>query len=139
MPVVNIGLERTRDRIIGSGDKNTVVDSIGFGTDNTAENAADDQLGDNAGSSSWKTSGDVTQTTGGDGTSDPWWQFEATWGTGEFNVTIFEIGTSAGSLTGTDPAANNGTNLYTRKRIGGATGIGKTTDIELVGRVKVTY
>lgn len=138
-PVVNIGLQRTRDRIIGQGTMNQAVDSIGIGGATAAEAGTDTVLGTGAASSYWKSGGSLTVTTGGDGTVDPYWQFEATWATNEANDTLYEIGTSAGTLTGTNPAGEDGTKLYTRKRIGGAGGIGKTTDIELVGRVRVTY
>lgn len=142
MPIVNIGLQRMRDRMINSGAMNQAVDSLGFGSNSAAEAAADVRLGAGAGAlanSYWKTAANVTFTTGGDGTVDPFWQAEATFLTSEANDTLFEIGTAAGSLTGTSPAGNDGTKLYSRKRIGGAGGITKTTDIELVGRVKVTY
>jgi hypothetical protein len=142
MPVVNIGLQRTRDRVIGSGGMNAAVDSIGVGTNDAAEAAGDTRLGGGAAPrnfSSWKSAAALTVTTGGDGTADPWWQFEATYATTEANQTLFEIGTSAGTLSGDNPANNDGTRLYSRKRIGGATGVGKTSDIELVARVRVTY
>lgn len=141
-PVVNIGLQRMRDRIINAGTMNQAVDCIGIGTNDAAEAAGDTRLGGGAAPrnfSSWKTGASLTITTGGDGTVDPWWQYEATYATTEANQTHFEIGTSAGGLTGDNPANNDGTRLYTRKRIGGSTGIGKTTDIELVARVRVTY
>jgi hypothetical protein len=142
MPVVNIGLQRTRDRVIGSGTMNAAVDSIGVGTNDAAEAAGDTRLG--AGTNpkdydTWKSGGALTITTGGDGTADPWWQIEATYATTEANQVLFEIGTSAGTLSGDNPAGNDGTKLYSRKRIGGATGVGKTSDIELIARVKVTY
>lgn len=136
MPVVNIGLQRTRDLVRGSGSMNQPVNSLGFGTNDSADNAADVRLGAGAGAKStsfWKT---VTPTAGGDGTSDPWVQYEATFAEAEANDVIGEIGTSAGSLTGTNPAGNDGTRLYTRKKIGPLT---KTTDIELIGRVRITY
>lgn len=148
MPVVNIGLQRQRDLVANTGTMNAPVNSVGFGANDTAEAAADTKLGGGSGNNAagqtrnnsyWKTSTDVTLTSGGDASADPWWQMEATWATSEANVVLFELGTSAGSLTGTNPAGNDDTKLYTRKRIGGSTGIGKTTDIELVGRVKVTY
>lgn len=142
-PVVNIGLQRQRDRVIGSGGMNAAVDSIGVGTDDAAEAGGNTRLGGGTAPnnfSSWKSGGALTVTTGGDGTVDPWWQFEATYATTEANQTLFEIGTSAGTLTGDNPAGNaTNTNLYSRKRIGGATGVGKTADIELVARVRVTY
>lgn len=136
MPVVNIGLQRMRDRIIASVA--TVVDSIGIGTGSTAEAAGDTALGVGAANSYWKSGGALTSTTGGDGTVDPWFQFEATWATSEANdaSAIREIGTSAGTLSGTNPAGEDGTKLFTRKLIGGIT---KTTDIELVARVRVTF
>ncbi len=121
---------------------NAVVDSLGFGSNDAAEAPGDTKLGAGAApkdQSFWKTGVNVVITTGGNGTADPFFQFEATFGTGEANVVLFEIGTSAGALDGANPLGNDGTRLYTRKRIGGAAGIGKTVDIELVGRVKVTY
>lgn len=148
MPLVAIGSQRARDLV--SGQHTNEVDSVGFGTDNTAEATTDDRLGDNAGESFWKSGGDVTLTD--DGTTEaspdtaedePWFQLEATWTESEISAggekTLYELGTSAGSLTGTDPASNDGTNLYTRKRIGGTGGIGKTNDVELGGRVKITF
>ncbi len=141
-PVPNIGLQRTRDRIIGVGTMNAVVDSLGFGSNDAAEAPGDTKLGAGAApkdQSFWKSGASVIVTAGGDGTVDPFWQFEATFGINEANTTLFEIGTSAGALAGTSPVGNDGTKLYTRKRIGGTAGIGKTTDIELVGRVKVVY
>lgn len=148
IPVVNIGLQRARDLVAGTGTMNAPVNSIGFGSDDTAEAAADTRLGGGSGNngagqlrtnSYWKSAGSTTLTTGGDGTADPWWQREATFSTSEANVVLYELGSSAGTLTGTNPAGNNGTALYSRKRIGGSSGIGKTSDIELVGRVRVTY
>lgn len=149
MPVVNIGLQRQRDLVQGSGSMNAAVDSVGFGANDTAEAAADTRLGGGAGNNAagqtrnnsyWKSGGSTTLTNGGDATADPWWQREATWSTSEANVVLYELGTAAGTLSGTNPAGNaTDTNLYSRKRIGGSSGIGKTTDIELVGRVKVTY
>ncbi|MDX1532594.1 MAG: hypothetical protein R3230_00085 [Nitrosopumilaceae archaeon] len=160
MPVVDNGLNILRDRTIGSGTKSGfVVDSIGFGTNDAADGAGPsypiDQLGGGDGSNNaagqannnsyWKTSTDVTQTSGGDGTDDPFWQFEATWLTTEIStspgttIVLYEIGTSSGALDGTNPVGNDGTRLFSRKRIGGSAGIGKTQDIDLVGRVKVTY
>lgn len=149
MPVVDNGLNIMRDRTINSGAKAAfVVDSVGFGTSDVADGAGPSypitSLGV-AGSSYWKTSVDVTITTGGDGTEDPFWQLEATFATTEIStgpsdtIVLKEIGTSAGTLAGTDPAGNDGTVLFSRKRIGGTAGIGKTQDIELVGRIKVTY
>lgn len=159
MPVQDNGLQLTRDRLINTGGKAAfIVDSIGFGTNDDADGAgpsyALNKLGQGSGNNAagqlktnsyWKTSTDVTKTTGGDGSADPFWQFEATWITTEIStspgttVVLYEIGTSAGSLAGTNPANNDGTRIYTRRRIGGSSGIGKTQDIDLVGRVKVTY
>lgn len=146
-PVVNDGLQRTRDLIRGSGTMNQAVDSVGIGTNDAAEAASDVALG-NGGTAAkqrsyWKSSTDVTKTSGGDGTADPWWQFEITFTTGEANDAnpFFEIGTAAGAQTGapqTTITAQNG-KLYTRKRIGGSGGITKTSDIELVVRVRTTY
>lgn len=144
MPLVNIGAQRTRSRVVASAQG--IVDSIGIGTDSTAEALTDVRLGNGAANSSWKSgAGNVTLTdsTATDATTtaaNPWWQLEATWGTTEFNnKTIFEIGTSAGTLSGDDPAAEDGTKLYSRKRVGGSTGLGKTNDYSLVARVKFTY
>lgn len=153
MPVVDNGLQILRDRTINTGAKAAfVVDSLGFGTNSAADGAGPSypiaKLGaavapGNA--SYWKSGADVTKTTGGDGTADPWWQFEATFLATEISINpadtivLYEIGASAGALTGTNPANNDGTRLLTRKRIGGTAGIGKTQDIDLVGRVKVTY
>lgn len=159
MPVVDTGLQILRDRTIGTGSKaGFVVDCLGFGTNDASDGSGPsfpiDRLGGGssnnaAGQSStnsyWKTSTDVIKETGGDGSDDPFWQFEATFLTTEISTTpgstvvLYEIGTSAGSLNGTNPAGNDGTRLFTRKRIGGSAGIGKTQDIDLVGRVKVTY
>jgi hypothetical protein len=106
--------------------------------------------GNNAGAqpatnSYWKTSTAVTKTTGGDGTANPFWQLEATWAENEIStspgqtVILFEVGTSAGSLTGTNPAGNDGTRLYTRKRVGGTSGLGKTQDFSIVARVRLDF
>lgn len=153
MPVVDNGLQILRDRTVNSGAKAAfVVDSLGFGTNNAADGTGPsfpiNKLGAGvapANNSYWKTGVNVTQTTGGDGTADPFWQFEATFLTTEISVNpgdtivLYEIGTSSGALNGTNPANNDGTRLFSRKRIGGTAGIGKTQDIDLVGRVKVTY
>lgn len=153
MPVVDNGLNILRDRTINTGAKaGFVVDSLGFGTNSAADGVGPsfpiDRLGGGTApnnNSYWKTSTNVTKTTGGDGTDDPFWQFEATFLTTEISVNagdtvvLFEIGTSSGALNGTNPAGNDGTRLFSRKRIGGTAGIGKTQDIDLVGRVKVTY
>jgi hypothetical protein len=144
MPLVNIGAQRTRSRVVSNSPE--VVNSIGIGTANAAEALADNQLGAGAAESSWKhtatgaTLTDSTATDGAGTAAAPWWQLEATWGVGEFNGrTVFEIGTGAGSLNGENPAAEDGTRLYTRKRVGGAVGLGKTADYSLVARVRVTY
>jgi len=145
MPVPNIGLQRARDLVRGSGSMNAPVNSLGFGTSNAAEAAADTVLGAGAASSYWKTTGDSSwlDTAGGDGTADPWWQKEVTWTETEISaggeVALFEMGSAAGALTGTNPAGEDGTKLYTRKRVGGAGGIGKTDDIQLSNRTRVTY
>ena len=150
MPVVNNGLNILRDRTINTGAKaGFIVDSLGFGGSNIADGAGPSYtvnvLGAGSTGAYFKSGSDVTKTTGGDGTVDPFWQFEATFATNEIStgasdtIVLFEIGTSSGALTGTNPAGNNGTRLFTRKRIGGSSGIGKTQDIDLVGRVKVTY
>ncbi len=150
MPVVNIGLQRTRDLVAGQGGMNAPVNSLGFGSNDAAESPTDARLGaaatgvnnaagQAANNSYWKAGASVTTSTGGDGTADPFWQKEATFLTTEANVVLYEMGSAAGALSGTNPAGNDGTKLYTRKRIGGATGIGKTADIELTNRTKVTY
>lgn len=150
MPVVDNGLNILRDRTINTGSKAAfVVDSIGFGGNSTADGAGPSYpinlLGDGSTGAYFKTSTDVSKLTGGDDTDDPFWQFEATWTTTQIStgandtVVLYEIGTSSGSLSGTNPAGNDGTKLFSRKRIGGTSGIGKTQDIDLVGRVKVTY
>lgn len=159
MPVTDSGLQITRDRIVALNARaNFIVDSLGFGTNDAADGTgpsfpinklgggtANNAAGQASTNSYWKSGVDVTKTSGGDGTADPFWQFEATFATTEISTTpgstvvLFEIGTSAGSLTGTNPANNDGTRLYSRKRIGGTSGIGKTQDLDLVGRVKATY
>jgi hypothetical protein len=139
MPVVNVGLQRYRDLMRGSGSMNAPADSLGFGTNNAADDPDDDRLGGASAPgnvSYWKTSSDVTITSGGDGTTSPWFQFAATFGTGEANDTLGEIGISAGSLNGTDPAGNDGTNLVTRRAIGPFT---KSSVFEIEGRVRVDH
>lgn len=148
MPVTNIGLQIARDLI--SGQNTDHVDSVGFGTSNTAEAGSNDRLGDGGGSgtdSYWKTGGDVTITTSSgtddNNEADPWAQWEAEWTETEISgggeVTLYEMGTARNSLAGTNPGGNDGSNIYTRKRIGGTGGIGKTNDIRLAARIKVTY
>lgn len=148
MPVTNRGLQIARDLIAGLNTD--FVDSVGFGTSNTPEAGSNDRLGDGGGggvNSYWKTGVDVTITTSA-GTddanqADPWAQWEAEWTETEISgggeITLFEMGTARLSLAGTNPAGNDGNNQYTRKRIGGAGGIGKTNDIRLAARIKVTY
>ncbi len=145
-PVTNIGFQRTRDRMVGLNAATTgaAVDSLGVGSNDAAEAPGDTRLGAGAAprdQSNWKSGAGlaITSIGGGAADADPAWQFESTWGTAEANFTIFEIGSSAGALAGANPAGNDGTRLYSRKRIGGAGGIGKTPDIELVGRLRVTY
>lgn len=143
MPLVNLGAQRTRSRVV----KNVgPVDSIGIGTNAAAEALTDVQLGGGAGGESdFKPTGTGATLTDSEAadtaaTVDPWWQLEATWGTAEFNGrAVTEIGTSAGSLDGLNPVAQDGTLLYTRKRVGGAGGLGKTADYSLIARVKLTY
>ena len=153
MPVGDNGLNILRDRTVNTGPKaGFVVDSLGFGTNSAADGVGPsfpiNRLGGGTApnnNSYWKTKPAVTEVKGGDGTDDPFWQFEATFLTTEISVNpgdtvvLFEIGTSSGALNGTNPASNDGTRLFSRKRIGGTAGIGKTQDIDLVGRVKVTY
>lgn len=145
MGLVNIGAAHTRSQVVGI--TNSDVDSIGLGTDSAAEALTFTQLGsgtDPLDETSWKnTGGDATLTdsTGTDdsSTTDPWWQLEATWGTTEFNgETVFEIGTGWGSLDGENPVGENN-KLYSRKRVGGSVGLGKTADYSLVARVRFTY
>lgn len=159
MPVVDNALFILRDRTINSGSKSGfIVDSLGFGTNDAADGSGPSypisKLGGGSGNNAaaqvatnsyFKTSTNVIQTTGQDAASDPFFQFEATFATTEISVTpgttvvLYEIGISSGALTGTNPANNDGTRLFTRKRIGGSAGIGKTQDIDLLGRVKVIY
>lgn len=154
MPKVNQGYQIDRDRSINTGPlANYVVDSVGWGTDATADGDGPSypilKLGAGAGENSyWKSGGDVSITTGGDGTVNPFWQLEATWGPLEISespsetVVLREVGTAAGSLTGTNPAGNADTalsGLYTRKRVGGSLGIGKTSDFSLVARIRVDF
>lgn len=142
MPLTNLGAAHTRSQVAGI----TVlpVNSIGIGTDNTAEALTFTQLGTGAASSSWKNTGTgatLTDSTGTDtsATTNPFWQLEATWDTTEFNGnTVFEIGTAWGSLDGENPGTE-ANKLYSRKRVGGATGLGKTSDYSLVARIKFTY
>lgn len=159
MPVVDNGVNILRDLSVNLGAKsNFRIDSLGFGTNDASDGAgpsypinklgggtANNAAGQASTNSYWKTSTDVTKTTGGDGSADPFWQFEATFLTTEISTTpgstvvLYEIGSSSGALNGTNPAGNDGTRLFTRKRIGGTAGIGKTQDIDLVGRIKVTF
>lgn len=154
MPKVNQGYQIDRDRSINTGPlAGYVVDSIGWGTDATEDGDGPSypilKLGAGAGENSyWKSGGDVAISTGGDGTVNPFWQFEATWGPLEISespdetVVLREVGTAAGSLTGTNPAGNVDTELsglYTRKRVGGSLGIGKTSDFSLVARIRVDF
>lgn len=142
MPLVNIGAAATRSQVVGL--TSTPVNSIGIGTDNTAEALTFTQIGTGAASSDWKNTGTTATLTSSSGTDTsattaPWWQLEATWDTTEFNGnTVFEIGTGWGSLSGANPAGE-ANKLYSRKRVGGATGLGKTSDYSLVARVKMTY
>jgi hypothetical protein len=135
MPVTNTGLQRYRDLMRGSGSMNAPANSLGFGTNNAASAPGDDRLGV-GGSSYWKTAANVTITSGGDASTSPWFQFAATFGTTEANDNLGEIGIAAGSLTGTNPAGNNGTNLVTRRAIGPFT---KSNVFEIEGRVRVDH
>lgn len=159
MPKVDNGYQIDRDRSINTGAKAAmIVDSVGWGTNDAADGAGPSYpinklgggSGNNAGgqvatNSYWKTSTDVTKTTGGDGTANPWWQLEATWSETEISTTpgttviLYETGTSAGALAGTNPANNDGTRLYTRKRVGGTSGLGKTQDFSIVARTKLSF
>lgn len=135
MPVVNIGLDRYRDLMQGTGTKNAPADSLGFGTNNAANSPTDDRLG-LGGNSYWKTGGNVIKTSGGDGTTSPFFQFAATFGTAEANDVLGEIGIAAGSLNGTNPAGNDGTTLVTRTAIGPFT---KSAVFEIEGRVRIDH
>lgn len=161
MPKVNNGYQIDRDRSINTGARAAfIVDSVGWGTNDDADGAGPSYAltklggkaptGNNAGGQSannsyWKTTADVTKTTGGDGTANPWWQLEATWSETEIStspgttVILYEVGTSAGSLAGANPANNDGTRLYTRKRVGGSSGLGKTQDFSIVGRTRLDF
>lgn len=159
MPKVNGGYQIDRDRSINTGPRAAfIVDSVGWGTTDTEDGAGPSytitKLGGGSGNNSggqaatnsyWKTSTDVTKTTGNDGTANPFWQLEATWTETEIStspgttVILFEVGTSAGSLAGTNPANNDGTRLYTRKRVGGTSGLGKTQDFSIVARVRLDF
>ncbi len=159
MPKVNNGYQIDRDRSINVGPRAAfIVDSVGWGTNDAADGAGPSYTitklgggtGNNAGgqpatNSYFKSGVDVTKTTGADGTANPFWQLEATWGETEISTTpgttviLFEVGTSAGSLTGTNPANNDGTRLYTRKRVGGTSGLGKTQDFSIVARVRLDF
>lgn len=135
MPVVNQGLNRYRDLMKGSGTQNSPANSLGFGTNNAADSPNDSRLGV-GGNSYWKTGADVTISSGGDGTTSPFFQFAATFGTAEANDVLGELGISAGSLSGTNPAGNNGTNLVTRTAIGPFT---KSPVFEIEGRVRIDH
>jgi len=159
MPKVNNGYQIDRDRSINLGPRaGFVVDSVGWGTNDAADGAGPSYpitklgggVGNNAGgqaatNSYWKSGASVTKTTGGDGTANPFWQLEASWAENEIStspgttVILFETGTSAGALTGTNPAGNNDTALYTRKRVGGTSGLGKTIDFSIVARTRVDF
>lgn len=135
MPVANQGLNRYRDLMQGSGPQNSPADSLGFGTNNAADDPADAVLG-SGGASYWKTGASVIKTEGGDDTTSPWFQFAATFGTTEANDELGEIGIAAGSLSGTDPAGNDGSNLVTRTAVGPFT---KSLVFEIEGRVRVDH
>ena len=142
MPLVNIAAAHTRNQV--SGITSLPVNSIGIGTDSTAEALTFTQIGTGAANSDWKntsTTATRTDSTATDtaATTNPFWQLEGTWGVTEFNgKVVFEIATGWGSLSGADPVAE-ASKLYTRKRVGGTTGLGKTADYALAARVKVTY
>ena len=128
MPVQNNAYLILRDYAI------TVVNSIGFGSSDAVDGAGPsypiDRLGGGDGSNNaagqpndqswWKTAGDVTLTTGGDETPNPWFQLEATWGATEIStdpsdaIALFESGLSLGALAGLNPAGNDGTNIFAR-------------------------
>lgn len=160
MPKVNLGYQIDRDKSIGLGALvGKVIDSVGWGTNDAPDGTIADQpfvrLGDGNGAANiggtpnnlsyWKTGANVTKLTGGDGTANPWWQQEATWGELEISelptdtIVLAEVGTSANTLNGTNPAGNDGTALYTRKRVGGTAGLGKTQDFSIVARVRLDF
>lgn len=162
MPKVNQGYQIDRDRSIDLGDlKDYIVDSVGWGTNDAEDGAGpsypirklgggvgNNAAGQSAENSYWKTGLDITKTTGADGTANPWWQLEATWAENEISVnpldsiTLYEIGTSARTLDGTNPVDNVDSplsGLYTRKRVGGVSGIGKTQDFSLVARIRLDF
>lgn len=159
MPKVNNGYQIDRDRSINIGPRAAfVVDSVGWGTNDAADGAGPSypitKLGGGSGNNSggqpatnsyWKSGASVTKTTGGDGSANPFWQLEASWAENEIStsagqtVILFETGTSAGTLSGTSPAGNNDTALYTRKRVGGTSGLGKTQDFSIVARTRVDF
>lgn len=159
MPKVNQGYQIDRDRSINTGSLSAyIVDSVGWGTNDAADGAGPSytitKLGGGSGNniagqlatnSYFKSGVDVTKTTGGDGTANPFWQLESTWGEAEIStgandtITLFEVGTSAQGLTGINPAGNDDTALYTRKRVGGTSGLGKTQDFSIVARVRLDF
>jgi hypothetical protein len=145
MPIVNIAAAHTRSQV--AGITSLPVNSIGVGTNSAAEALTVTQLG--AGTAPldetfWRNTGTGATRTDSSGTdtsstTNPFWQLEFTLSTAEFNgETVFEIGTGWGSLDGANPATENN-KLYSRKRVGGAVGLGKTADYSLVARVKMTY
>lgn len=139
MPVTNTGNQRYRDLMRGSGPMNAPANSLGFGTDNTADDPTDNVLGD-GGTSYWKNStddaADWTETSGGEATTSPWFQFAALFDFAEANANLGEIGISAGQLTGTNPAGNDGTKLVTRRAVGPLT---KSSVFQLEGRVRIDH
>lgn len=162
MPKVNQGYQIDRDRSIDVGPLAAyIVDSVGWGTNDAADGAGpsypirklgggtgNNLAGQPATNSYWKTGVNVTKSTGADGTANPFWQLEATWAENEISVnpsdtiTLFEVGTSARTLNGTNPANNVDTTLsglYTRKRVGGTSGLGKTQDFSIVARIRLDF
>lgn len=149
MAVVDNGKQILIDRAIGQGSKASfVVDSIGYGTDGTPNesetSSSVDRIGANGGDAYFKTGADVTITTGTEDGS-PFFQFEAEFGNDEISeqptdvIVLKEIGISSGSLDGTNPAANDGTRLFTRRTIGGSVGIGKTQEFSVIARSRVNF
>lgn len=161
MPKLDCGYQIDRDRSVNNGPRaGFIVDSVGWGTNDAADGAGPSYpivklgggSGNNAGgqvstNSYWKTGigTNVILTTGGDGTANPWWQLESTWTETEIStsagvtVILFEVGSSTGSLTGTNPANNDGIHAYTRKRVGGSSGLGKTQDLQIVARIRLNF
>ena len=129
MPVPIKGLEIYRQLMMAEAD------SVGFGTNNAADDPTDNQLGA-GGNSYWKTGGNVTVTSGGDATTAPWLQLAALFAKGEANDNLGEMGLSRGALDGLNPAANDGSNLVTRTAVGP---FAKSSVFEIEGRIRIDH